>query len=85
LSILRDFQRVRQDTLTPVAAMEEGRAAEDGRGFVVVLNSPLPEPEAMSCRPVALSAPVSVAGESQGVYLGRLPAGEVGLGGGASG
>ncbi len=78
--IIWDFQRLRQDTLTPAEAVEEGRVVDEGRGFVVVLNSPLPEPEAMNCRPVAQCAPAIVADEGQWVYLCRLPAGEVGLG-----
>ncbi len=77
--ILWDFKRLRQDGLTPAQAVEEGRVADDGQGFVVLLNSPLPEPEAMSCRPVAQCAPVIVADEGQWVYLCHRPVGGAGL------
>lgn len=76
--ILWDFKRLRQDGLTPAQAVEEGRAADEGRGLVVLLNSPLAAPEAVHCRRVAQCAPTIVADEGQWVYLCHEPSGGAG-------
>ncbi|MEP0772772.1 MAG: hypothetical protein HRF46_00215 [Acidobacteriota bacterium] len=75
--ILWDFKRLHQDELTPAAAVEEGgKAVDEGRGFVVLLNSPLAEPQTVGCRQVAQCTPTIVADESQWVYLCRTSGAE---------